>query len=389
MVALTVDCPPGSPSGARRGFARGPDPERCHYPARRRAHRAGGAAVLPGPRVPRAGHRADLRRPAHRGRARPAPRPGRPGALPGAGRRRPARLRGGGSRTRSALRRQAAVTSWVPRGVPPSPARRPARRRPLPVRTLLLFALASVVIYLLGTTWLCLDTGMSVERGDLRRGDAVPARRRGQGAARRPGCCPAPGGLPGTARVAAAPMTAADPVAGEPPARPAPDVHTTAGKIADLERRRYEAVHAGPAAAVEKQHAQGEADRPGADRAAARRGLVHRVRRAGPAPGARLRHREATAPTATGSSPAPGTVDGRPVAVYSQDFTVFGGSLGEVYGEKIVKVMDHAMKAGCPVIGISDGGGARIQEGVVGAGPVRGDLLPQRPRVGGDPADHR
>ena len=63
-----------------------------------------------------------------------------------------------------------------------------------------------------------------------------------------------------------------------------------------------------------------------------------------------------------------GTVDGRPVAVYSQDFTVFGGSLGEVYGQKIVKLMDHAMKTGCPVIGISDGGGARIQEGVVALG---------------------
>jgi propionyl-CoA carboxylase beta chain len=54
--------------------------------------------------------------------------------------------------------------------------------------------------------------------------------------------------------------------------------------------------------------------------------------------------------------------------VFSQDFTVFGGSLGEVYGEKIVKVMDHAMKVGCPVIGINDGGGARIQEGVVALG---------------------
>src|ERR1700760_3715028 len=63
-----------------------------------------------------------------------------------------------------------------------------------------------------------------------------------------------------------------------------------------------------------------------------------------------------------------GTVDGRPVAVFSQDFTVFGGSLGEVYGEKIVKVMDHAMKTGCPIVGINDGGGARIQEGVVALG---------------------
>ena len=63
-----------------------------------------------------------------------------------------------------------------------------------------------------------------------------------------------------------------------------------------------------------------------------------------------------------------GTVDGRPVCVFSQDFTVFGGSLGEVYGEKIVKIMDHALKTGCPMIGINDGGGARIQEGVVALG---------------------
>jgi propionyl-CoA carboxylase beta chain len=60
-----------------------------------------------------------------------------------------------------------------------------------------------------------------------------------------------------------------------------------------------------------------------------------------------------------------GTIDGRPVAVFAQDFTVFGGSLGEVFGEKIVKVMDFAMKTGCPVIGLNDSGGARIQEGVV------------------------
>ena len=63
-----------------------------------------------------------------------------------------------------------------------------------------------------------------------------------------------------------------------------------------------------------------------------------------------------------------GTVDGRPVCVFAQDFTVFGGSLGEVFGEKIVKVMDLAMKTGCPVIGINDSGGARIQEGVVSLG---------------------
>ena len=59
-----------------------------------------------------------------------------------------------------------------------------------------------------------------------------------------------------------------------------------------------------------------------------------------------------------------GTVDGRLVAVYSQDFSVYGGSLSQVNGEKIVKVQEFALRNGCPVVGINDGGGARIQEGV-------------------------
>ncbi|MBE7511522.1 MAG: acyl-CoA carboxylase subunit beta [Anaerolineales bacterium] len=63
-----------------------------------------------------------------------------------------------------------------------------------------------------------------------------------------------------------------------------------------------------------------------------------------------------------------GTVEGRLVYVYSQDFTVFGGSLSEVHAEKICKIMDMAMKNGAPVIGLNDSGGARIQEGVVSLG---------------------
>jgi len=59
-----------------------------------------------------------------------------------------------------------------------------------------------------------------------------------------------------------------------------------------------------------------------------------------------------------------GRIHGRPVLVFSQDFTVFGGSLSEAHAEKICKVLDMAMKAGCPVIGLNDSGGARIQEGV-------------------------
>jgi len=63
-----------------------------------------------------------------------------------------------------------------------------------------------------------------------------------------------------------------------------------------------------------------------------------------------------------------GTVNGRLVFVFSQDFTVFGGSLSEPHAEKICKIMDHAMKVGAPVIGLNDSGGARIQEGVASLG---------------------
>src|SRR5688572_5307485 len=69
-----------------------------------------------------------------------------------------------------------------------------------------------------------------------------------------------------------------------------------------------------------------------------------------------------------------GTIDGRRVAVFSQDFTVFGGSLGEVMAEKMCKIMDFAAKVGAPVIGINDSGGARIQEGVVSLGAY-GDVF--------------
>ncbi len=86
-----------------------------------------------------------------------------------------------------------------------------------------------------------------------------------------------------------------------------------------------------------------------------------------------------------------GTVDGRQVCVFAQDFTVFGGSLGEVFGEKIVKVMDLAMKTGCPVIGINDSGGARIQEGVVSLG-LYGEIFRRNVRASrrhpADLADH-
>jgi propionyl-CoA carboxylase beta chain len=77
-----------------------------------------------------------------------------------------------------------------------------------------------------------------------------------------------------------------------------------------------------------------------------------------------------------------GTIDGRTVCVFSQDFTVFGGSLGEVMGEKMCKIMDLAAKIGCPVIGINDSGGARIQEGVVSLGSY-GDVFLRNVRCSG------
>ncbi|HEX2316180.1 MAG TPA: acyl-CoA carboxylase subunit beta [Thermomonospora sp.] len=152
----------------------------------------------------------------------------------------------------------------------------------------------------------------------------------------------------------------------EPPAGEI-DVHTTAGKLAELERRRYEAVHAGSAKAVEKQHAKGKMTaRERIDALLDPGSFVEFDELA--------RHRstnfgmERNRPYGDGVVTGYGTIDGRHVAVFSQDFTVAGGSLGEVFGEKICKVMDHALKTGCPVIGINDSGGARIQEGVVALG---------------------
>ncbi|CAN5371278.1 acyl-CoA carboxylase subunit beta [soil metagenome] len=147
----------------------------------------------------------------------------------------------------------------------------------------------------------------------------------------------------------------------------APDLHTTAGKLADLEHRLDEAVHAGSARAVEKQHARGkQTARERIEQLFDEGSFVEIDELA--------RHRstafglEKNRPYGDGVITGYGTIDGRQVCVFSQDFTVFGGSLGEVYGEKITKIMDLAMKTGCPIIGINEGAGARIQEGVVSLG---------------------
>src|SRR3954469_11666261 len=122
-----------------------------------------------------------------------------------------------------------------------------------------------------------------------------------------------------------------------------PDLHTTAGKLADLRNRTDEAVHAGSERAVEKQHAKGKMT--ARERIEAFLDPDSFVET-----DALARHRatafglDKTRPYGDGVITGYGTVDGRPVCIFSQDFTVFGGSLGEVYGEKIVKVMDLALK---------------------------------------------
>ena len=144
------------------------------------------------------------------------------------------------------------------------------------------------------------------------------------------------------------------------------DPRSTAGKVAGLQQRREDAIGRREAA-VAKQHAKGKMT------------AMERIEKLlDPDSFQQLdglaRHRshafglEENRPYGDGVITGYGTIDGRPVCVFAQDFTVFGGSLGEVFGEKIVKVMDLALKTGCPMIGINDSGGARIQEGVVSLG---------------------
>ena len=150
-------------------------------------------------------------------------------------------------------------------------------------------------------------------------------------------------------------------------ARQTADLSTTAGKLADLKERFHEAVTASGEAAIEKQHAKGKLTaRERIDLLLDQGSFVefdefvrHRTHAFG---------MENKRPYGDAVVTGVGTIHGRNVAVFSQDFTIFGGSLGEVAGEKIIKVMDHALKTGVPMIGILDSGGARIQEGVVALG---------------------
>src|SRR5437899_1249453 len=140
--------------------------------------------------------------------------------------------------------------------------------------------------------------------------------------------------------------------------------HTTEERLQALEQLRREALHSGSPRAVERHRERGK--------------LLARERvelLLDPGSFVELdvfvQHRNPnfnmmeTRPYGDGVVTGHGTIEGRRVFVFSQDFTVFGGSLGEAFAEKIVKVMDMALRYRCPIIGINDSGGARIQEGVV------------------------
>ena len=143
------------------------------------------------------------------------------------------------------------------------------------------------------------------------------------------------------------------------------DAHdTTQAKLEWLRELRDQALHAGSERSVQKRREEGRLlARERADKLCDPGSFVELDRY--------VRHRESNfgmmdrRPYGDAVVTGYGTVFGRKVFVFSQDFTVFGGSLSEVFAEKICKVMDLAVKYGCPVIGINDSGGARIQEGVV------------------------
>jgi acetyl-CoA carboxylase carboxyltransferase component len=147
-------------------------------------------------------------------------------------------------------------------------------------------------------------------------------------------------------------------------------VPTNAERIARLEGLRIEAMQGGGTTRVERQHAMGKLTArerldllldPGSF-VELDAFVTHRATEFG-----LLNHKVLGDGVVTGH----GTIEGRVVFVFSQDFTVFGGSLSEAYAEKICKVMDLAMKVGAPVIGLNDSGGARIQEGVASLGGTR------------------
>ncbi len=148
---------------------------------------------------------------------------------------------------------------------------------------------------------------------------------------------------------------------------PKADLSTTAGKLEDLRHRYHQAVHASGDAAIKKQHAKGKKTARERIDLFLDAGSFVEIDEF-------VRHRstafglEANRPYGDSVVTGFGTIHGRQVALFSQDFTIFGGSLGEAAGNKIIKIMDLAISTGAPLIGILDSGGARIQEGVIALG---------------------
>jgi acetyl-CoA carboxylase carboxyltransferase component len=139
--------------------------------------------------------------------------------------------------------------------------------------------------------------------------------------------------------------------------------HPLRERIAELDKRKEEAYHAGSERAVERQHSKGKMLARERVEYLLDDGSFHEL-------DLLARHRAHDSgieerPYTDGVITGWGTIDGRKVFIFSQDFTVFGGALGEVFAEKIHKVMDLALSVGAPLIGLNDGAGARIQEGVV------------------------
>ncbi len=133
--------------------------------------------------------------------------------------------------------------------------------------------------------------------------------------------------------------------------------------LEDLRERKEQAVHAGSERSVQRQHDKGKMLARERIEYLLDEGSFHELDML-----ARHRAHEAgleERPYTDGVITGWGTVDGRKVFVFSQDFTVMGGALGEVFAEKLHKVMDLALSTGAPMIGLNDGAGARIQEGVV------------------------
>src|SRR5215207_1316821 len=137
--------------------------------------------------------------------------------------------------------------------------------------------------------------------------------------------------------------------------------HPLRDRLADLHKRKEAALHAGPERAVQRQHEKGKLLARERIDYLLDPGSFHELDMLARSRAEGAAERPYTDGVVTGW----GTIDGRKVCVFSQDFTVFGGALGEVFAEKIQKVMDFALSVGAPMIGLNDGAGARIQEGVV------------------------